>query len=34
MTSGVPWEEVSAELAAFLEDPFAPVSSDRVPDRV
>ncbi|HYU31980.1 MAG TPA: 3-dehydroquinate synthase [Thermoanaerobaculia bacterium] len=25
MTSGVPWEEVSAELGALLRDPFAPV---------
>ena len=34
MTSGVPWEEVSAELAGLLRDPFTFPSSERSSDRV
>lgn len=34
MTSGVPWEEVSAELAELLRNPFTPLPSERSPDRV
>ena len=34
MTSGVPWEEVSAELVELLRDPFASLPSEESSDRV